>query len=365
MVCNQEGIPLFVETLSGNAPDKTTLVKTVKKIQNSLELDEKVYHIADSAIYSDKNITELGKKTLWITRPPATINEVKDLQNTDVELEFCTDKRYSYYETTSSYGGMEQKWVLIQSKATKKRQVKTFNNNIKKNLNTANKSLNKLKRVEYACEKDANQSAEKWLEEHQMYQFKQLSIESKSHRIGGKKGRPKKGEKLETVYLIKAKIKVDRRAIAQERKKLRRFVLATNDLDLIVDEILSYYKSQGNVERGFMFLKDKSFHVSEVYLKKESRIEALSMIMVLCLFLYSIAQWKLRSRLKETGKFVRNQVKKTTQSPTMKWVFFLFRRITELEIPLDGFVEKRVANMTDELWDILSLMGKECEKYYV
>ena len=164
---------------------------------------------------------------------------------------------------------------------------------------------------------------------------------------------------------IKAKIKVDIQAIAQERKKLGRFVLATNDLDLTVDEILSYYKSQGNVERGFMFLKDKSFHVSEVYLKKESRIEALSMIMVLCLFLYSIAQWKLRSRLKETNKFVRNQVKKTTQSPTMRWVFFLFRRITELAIPLDGTVEKSVANMTDELWDILSLMGKECEKYYV
>jgi len=67
----------------------------------------------------------------------------------------------------------------------------------------------------------------------------------------------------------------------------------------------------------------------------------------------------------ETGKFVRNQVKKPTQSPTMRWVFFLFRRITELAIPLDGTVEKSVANMTDELWDILSLMGKECEKYYV
>ncbi|MBC2700671.1 MAG: IS1634 family transposase, partial [ANME-2 cluster archaeon] len=147
--------------------------------------------------------------------------------------------------------------------------------------------------------------------------------------------------------------------------KLRRFVLATNDLDLTVDEILSYYKSQGNVERGFMFMKDKSFHVSEVYLKKESRIEALAMIMVLCLFLYSIAQWKLRKGLKETGKIVRNQVKKPIQSPTMRWVFFLFRRITELAIPLDGTVEKRVANMTDELWDILSMMGKECEKYYV
>ena len=33
-----------------------------------------------------------------------------------------------------------------------------------------------------------------------------------------------------------------------------------------------------------------------------------------------------------------------------------------MAIPLDGTVEKSVANMTDELWDILSLMGKECGK---
>jgi len=75
----------------------------------------------------------------------------------------------------------------------------------------------------------------------------------------------------------------------------------------------------------FRFLKDKSFHVSEVYLKKESRIEALAMIMVLCLFIYSIAQRTLRQRLKETGKFVRNQVNKPVQNPTMRWVFFMFR----------------------------------------
>ena len=43
----------------------------------------------------------------------------------------------------------------------------------------------------------------------------------------------------------------------------------------------------------------------------------------------------------------------------------LFRRITELEIRHDGIVEKRVANMTDELRDILNLMGEKCEKYYV
>ena len=108
--------------------------------------------------------------------------------------------------------------------------------------------------------------------------------------MNGKIGRPKKGEELETYYSVKAKIVVDKQAIAREREKLGRFILATNDLCLTADEILTYYKSQSTVERGFRFLKDKSFHVSEVYLKKESRIEALAMIMVLCLFIYSIAR---------------------------------------------------------------------------
>ena len=50
--------------------------------------------------------------------------------------------------------------------------------------------------------------------------------------------------------------------------------------------------------------------MSEVYLKKESRIEALAMVMVLCLLLYSIAEWKLRTRLEEAKEAIRNQVKK-------------------------------------------------------
>jgi hypothetical protein len=54
------------------------------------------------------------------------------------------------------------------------------------------------------------------------------------------------------------------------------------------------YKNQSQVEKGFRFIKDKSFRVSEVYLKKPQRIEALSMIMVLTLMIYSVAEWKLR-----------------------------------------------------------------------
>ena len=167
----------------------------------------------------------------------------------------------------------------------KKLKEKTFDKNIEKNRKAAQRSLNKLKRMEYACYEDAKRAANAWLSKHKGYQFEELSIEAKSHRLNGKKGRPKKGEEVEIHYSVKTDIVADEQAIARKREKLGRFILATNDLCLTADEILSYYKSQSTVERGFRFLKDKSFHVSEVYLKKESRIEALAMIMVLCLAL--------------------------------------------------------------------------------
>jgi len=51
------------------------------------------------------------------------------------------------------------------------------------------------------------------------------------------------------------------------------------------------------------------------------------MIMVLTLMVYSVAEWKLREKLKETGETVPNQVKKQTQKPTLKWAFVLMREL--------------------------------------
>ncbi len=62
--------------------------------------------------------------------------------------------------------------------------------------------------------------------------------------------------------------------------------MVSNDTRLDPEIMLNYYKGQQTVERGFRFLKDKCFHVSEVYLKKEERIEALCVIMVLGLLLF-------------------------------------------------------------------------------
>lgn len=91
-------------------------------------------------------------------------------------------------------------------------------------------------------------------------------------------------------FKIEIEIELDEDALAKERKKLGRFVLASNKTDLEPGVMLNYYKGLQIVERGFRFLKYKSIRVSEVYLKKEERIESLCMVMVLSLLIYSFAK---------------------------------------------------------------------------
>ena len=151
-------------------------------------------------------------------------------------------------------------------------------------------------------------------------------------------------------------------------KKKSHFILATNQLNhnlLSNGEVLSEYKNQQKVERGFAFIKDNTFEVSSVFLKKPSRISALMAIMVFSLFIYSLTQYFLRQSLKENGDFVLNQLKKPIQNPTAKWIFFLFRNIQVLYIQATNtLTQELIVNLTPELNRIISYFGEETMDIY-
>jgi transposase len=183
-------------------------------------------------------------------------------------------------------------------------------------------------------------------------------------KLGKGRGRPKTDDPLEISYHLSASVVFNDDAVADERRKLGRFVLATNDLQLSPDTLLMYHKGQSAVERGFRFLKDKSFRVAEIFLKKNARIQALAMIMVLCLFIYSMPEFRLRRERVISKKSVISQTRKPTQRPSPKWVFFLFRRVREYSIIRNGNKTVKIANLSDDLENILALLGKHYENYY-
>jgi len=97
-------------------------------------------------------------------------------------------------------------------------------------------------------------------------------------------------------------------------------------------QVLEEYKDQQCDERGFRFLKDPLFFTSSVFVKSPKRVEAIAMIMGLCLLVYNLAQRKLRQQLATSDGYIRNQVKKLTNKPTMRWVFQMFQSVHLLMI---------------------------------
>lgn len=262
---NQHGVPLFLQTFSGNESDKETIRSIVNALTDNLKSKEKVYHVADSAFYTAENLQSVREHTFWITRVPATISDVTDLEFTP-----CKDERYSRFECPAEYAGIKQKWVVYHSALMQERQEKTFDTNLEKDLGKVRKSVKQICSPEYACEPDARAAAERWLKKNPRYRFHNCEIMPVRRKPGKCRGRPKTDDPLEISYHPSASVVFNDDAVANERRKLGRFVLATNDLDLSPDTLLMYYKGQSAVERGFRFLKDKSFQVAEIFLKKNS-----------------------------------------------------------------------------------------------
>jgi len=127
----------------------------------------------------------------------------------------------------------------------------------------------------------------------------------------------------------------------------------------------SYGKLQ-DVERGFGFLKDPWFMVNSFYVKSRQRIQALMMVMTLCLFVYNLIQYRLRESLKRENETVPNQKGKEFQRPTLKWIFQLMEGVGIVHIYDNTLLKWRsvVTNMDEVRRKIISLLGGcACEIY--
>jgi transposase len=145
-----------------------------------------------------------------------------------------------------------------------------------------------------------------------------------------KKGRPKlSDEKVSVGYQIETTFCRKTALIDKLLNKKGRFILATNDFSESYTDgmILNDYKEQQHVEGGFRFIKDPWFMVDSIFLKSPKRIEALMMVMTLCLLVYNIAQYKLRQSLLAKDETVPNQLGKEVQNPTMRWIFQIMEGI--------------------------------------
>jgi transposase len=369
LICNSNGIPLFMEPNSGNSSDHETLKTAMSRIKteliNCLKSKEKIHYIGDAALYTSANIKEFD--FYWVTRVPGTINEAKDLLKVEDGFEECKeDKKYSFIETKSKYADIDQKWVLYKSEPMVAKDEETLLRKIEKQLQKSKKSIKNLCSQKFETIELALNEADIFIEKFPLVKFTNLNVLNEKKRISGLKGRPKCGELLKDVYFIEAEIGKNIERIEEERLMLGKFILATNDLDLSAFEILKKYKKQTLVERGFRFIKVRNFQLGYTFLKNPKRIESLTFLLVMCLLMYSILELNLRNGLKEKGLTVPNYKKGKTNKPSFESIIYWFDVILENTIVTSSGKKKIFTNVPDEspVWPILSALGAEYLEFY-
>lgn len=311
MVSSDGDVPLLMRIGSGNESDKTIFGELIEKCQSNLNWS--TIYVADSALYTAKNLHRLGK-TKWLTRVPVTSKKAQEVMTNvpEYELRISEDSRYKYKEQEVNYHGVKQRWLIVLSEMRQKAEEEKIEKKVKKEREQIEKQLSKWqgKRAVTLAELKA--------------EVKQFTKQLKYHYIAGIEYKQKLNKQKKEVSNCQGIIQENSAVIAQEIAKAGKFIIATNVLnteELSSEEMLREYKAQQSCERGFRFLKDPLFLADSVFLKTPQRIETMGMLMGLCLLVYSIGQRKLRNELQSRGEMIKNQLGKLINRPTMRWIF--------------------------------------------
>lgn len=372
VVNGPSAMPLFMEPLNGNNSDKNSFHETIKKVEDfkrQINLEKDFKWISDSALYSKDKLLKQNEY-IWVTRVPESIKEAKCLVETpDEKIQWHHQENgYKIAPFVSHYGGLEQRWVLVFSKQAYQREKGTLDKQLQKKDEALKLALWHLGNELFKCEKDAQAAFKKLTKKYHLHIVKHKVISVKKYPGRGK---PKVGEKKVIAgYKIQASFSRDQAAIDKRLNSKGRFILATNDLDkenYADQQILDEYKEQQKVEGGFRFLKDPWFMADSIFLKSPKRIEALMMVMTLCLMVYNIAQYKLRQRLREENETLPNQLNKPVQNPTMRWVFQIMEGIGVVRFFEDNIckpIREIMTNLNSIRKKIIRLFGDSASWIY-
>jgi transposase len=363
-------VPLFAQALDGNASDKLSLVATVEALADQLRAaaeieDEAPIFVADSGLYSADNVARLSAAGVqWISRVPDTSKEARaalqvadDAWQQEGDLAWAADRPAPTGE----------RWIVVRTAQGEDRTRATLRRQVDKRRAQWKQALWHLGNRRFACVPDAQAALAAELKQCPAWlQVQSVLVMQPKHR---RPGRPRKDVPPDQVeWQILTTLTVDEAVVAREVRRQASFLVATNVLDpaqLSDHELIQTYKEQHSVERGFSFLKDPLFLASSVFVKKPQRIVALSLVMVLCLLVYRLAEHRLREQLRATGQTIPSQVNKPTDRPTMRWVFQCFEGIDLLHIRHGPDPATAVVLRLQPLHQrVLALLGPTCQEFY-
>ena len=365
MTSEEEGIPLYMNVGDGNKTDQSAFPEVIKAFRSEWEGEQPELYVMDAAFYSEANLQEFGNSIEWISRVPATLKAAQELIESLKPEQFSEQydkKGYRFCVVCSTYAGIKQQWVVVESRQRMEADLKILSKKIEKALNEKKKSLKSLMNKTWHCEADALNAVSEFEKTLDYHNLSASQIVSQPHYL--QRGRPNPDQQpTHYSWHIQSALVENPITIAAKRQQAGRFIVATNSLDSqkwTDSDILREYKGQQSTERGFRFLKDPLFFASSIFLKNSKRIMALAMLMTLALMVYTLGQRQLRLALEQANASLPDQKGKPTARPTLRWILQCF-----LSVHLVFFNNlKFQIKLSDRQNLILQFLGAASRKYY-
>lgn len=116
LICSQDaGVPLWFKVGNGNDTDSQPFAKLLKAFAEQWHAEALM--VVDAAFYSESNLQQVGSLK-GLTRVPQTLNATQALIEADITQlaeQPCELEDYRLWEQQPSYGGIEQRWILVES----------------------------------------------------------------------------------------------------------------------------------------------------------------------------------------------------------------------------------------------------------
>ena len=120
-----------MRTGSGNESDQKRFTQSTKEFKNPFNLDSLI--VAYSALYSQENLQVL-KNIKGLSQVPLKIKAAQTLVHSADSDKFTPSQveGYSYLELPKTYGGIKQRWLVVESEERRESDLKQLEKKSKK-----------------------------------------------------------------------------------------------------------------------------------------------------------------------------------------------------------------------------------------
>ena len=400
LLCVEGNIPLLGKVEDGNAADtrlnNETLQAVAKLISdNHIDRDNFLY-VADCKLVNEANLELIGDSP-FVTRLPAsykahtqsieaalkadswenlgTLNQTPD--STSTKRPAAT---YKIAEAPIELYGRSYRGIIVHSTNHDKRRQKRIDRQLGEAQKKAQQATRAAGRNTYSCEKDAAAALDKLQKEH-LGGLWQISgkLEPKNIHAPGRVAAGEQRKIQRTDYRLRCETHENQELIERFRAQAGCFVLLSNTpapggkregnpgtpeqdqekekghpRTWTAAQCLRAYKQQYGIESNFSFLKEPLI-ANDVFLKNPGRIDALGMVLLLSLLVWSLMQRSLRKSVEgNPGRKLSDLANRPTTRPT---TFILMHKFLSVMILKIGSRRRLAHPLTRDQVNYLHALG--------